>query len=67
MIRSRSSPRTADDGSDNLAVLLGLEFDAESARQRAIVGGNPPDAEPYVEPRDTRAWDEEDVRRLGDA
>ncbi|MET8585229.1 YihY/virulence factor BrkB family protein [Streptomyces collinus] len=51
----------------NLAVLLGLEFDAETVRQRAIAGGYPPDAEPYVEPRDTRTWDEEDVRRLDDA
>ncbi|MGW3356719.1 YihY/virulence factor BrkB family protein [Streptomyces bungoensis] len=51
----------------NLAILLGLEFDAETARQRAIAGGYPPDAEPYVEPRDTRAWDEDDVRRLDDA
>ncbi len=36
----------------NLAVLLGLEFDAETVRQRAIAGGYPPDAEPCVEPRD---------------
>ncbi|UUU29956.1 YihY/virulence factor BrkB family protein [Streptomyces sp. CA-210063] len=49
----------------NLAILLGLEFDAELARQRAIAGGHPPDEEPYVEPRDTRKWDEEDRRRLG--
>ncbi len=48
----------------NLAILLGLEFDAESVRQRAIVGGLPPDKEPYTEPRDTRTWTEEDVRRL---
>ncbi|WP_055489185.1 YihY/virulence factor BrkB family protein [Streptomyces sp. TP-A0356] len=48
----------------NLAILLGLEFDAETARQRAIAGGHPPDEEPYTEPRDTRAWDEEDRRRL---
>ncbi|MEU2426464.1 YihY/virulence factor BrkB family protein [Streptomyces sp. NPDC007851] len=48
----------------NLAVLLGLEFDAETARQRAVAGGMPPEAEPYTEPRDTRTWDEEDVRRL---
>ncbi|MFJ9086286.1 YihY/virulence factor BrkB family protein [Streptomyces sp. NPDC102384] len=40
----------------NLALLLGLEFDAELARQRAIVGGLPEDEEPYVEPRDTRKW-----------
>ncbi|MFI5801684.1 YihY/virulence factor BrkB family protein [Streptomyces sp. NPDC051561] len=40
----------------NLAVLLGLEFDAELARQRAISGGLPAEQEPYVEPRDTRKW-----------
>ncbi|MGW6420157.1 YihY/virulence factor BrkB family protein [Streptomyces sp. NPDC055055] len=50
----------------NLAVLLGLEFDAEALRQRAIAGGLPPDEEPYVEPRDTRAWTEEDLRRMGE-
>ncbi|MET7480381.1 YihY/virulence factor BrkB family protein [Streptomyces sp. NPDC005648] len=50
----------------NLAILLGLEFDAESVRQRAIAGGHPPEAEPYTQPRDTRTWDEEDVRRLDD-
>ncbi|MGI5380273.1 YihY/virulence factor BrkB family protein [Streptomyces sp. CA-251387] len=48
----------------NLAILLGLEFDAEAARQRAIAGGHPPDEEPYVTPRDTRTWDEQDRRRL---
>jgi membrane protein len=50
----------------NLAILLGLEFDAESVRQRAIAGGLPPETEPYTQPRDTRTWDEEDVRRLDD-
>ncbi|MFE4702232.1 YihY/virulence factor BrkB family protein [Streptomyces sp. NPDC056738] len=40
----------------NLAILLGLEFDAELARQRAITEGRPPTEEPYVEPRDTRKW-----------
>ncbi|MFE1285686.1 YihY/virulence factor BrkB family protein [Streptomyces sp. NPDC058751] len=48
----------------NLAILLGLEFDAEAVRQRAIAGGLPPEDEPYTQPRDTRAWDEEDRRRL---
>ncbi|MFF5707321.1 YihY/virulence factor BrkB family protein [Streptomyces sp. NPDC012794] len=48
----------------NLAILLGLEFDAELARQRAIAGGLPEDEEPYVQPRDTRAWSEEDRRRM---
>ncbi|MFD3677067.1 YihY/virulence factor BrkB family protein [Streptomyces sp. NPDC058613] len=47
----------------NLAILLGLEFDAEMVRQRAIAGGLPKDQEPYVEPRDTRAWSEGDRRR----
>ncbi|CAM5667161.1 hypothetical protein SAVIM338S_06930 [Streptomyces avidinii] len=49
----------------NLAVLLGLEFDAEMTRQRAIAGGLPKDEEPYVEPRDTRAWSSEQRRRMG--
>ncbi|MFD7610719.1 YihY/virulence factor BrkB family protein [Streptomyces sp. NPDC059828] len=44
----------------NLAILLGLEFDAEAVRQRAIAGGHPPGVEPYTQPRDTRTWDEED-------
>ncbi|WP_369194264.1 YihY/virulence factor BrkB family protein [Streptomyces djakartensis] len=48
----------------NLAILLGLEFDAETMRQRAIAGGHPPEAEPYTQPRDTRTWDEQDRRRL---
>jgi membrane protein len=48
----------------NIAILLGLEFDAELARQRAVAGGYPADEEPYVQPRDTRKWSEEDRRRL---
>ncbi|WP_052310215.1 YihY/virulence factor BrkB family protein [Streptomyces viridochromogenes] len=48
----------------NLAILLGLEFDAETVRQRAIAGGHPPEAEPYTQPRDTQAWDEQDRRRV---
>ncbi|WP_375136716.1 YihY/virulence factor BrkB family protein [Streptomyces sp. A244] len=48
----------------NLAILLGLEFDAETVRQRAIAGGHPPEDEPYTQPRDTRAWDEQDRRRM---
>lgn len=50
----------------NLAILLGLEFDAETSRQRAVAGGHPEHEEPYVEPRDTRKWDEEDRQRLKD-
>ncbi|MFJ9944929.1 YihY/virulence factor BrkB family protein [Streptomyces erythrochromogenes] len=48
----------------NLAVLLGLEFDAELSRQRAMAGGLPEGDEPYVRPRDTRAWNAEDRRRM---
>jgi membrane protein len=40
----------------NLAILLGLEFDAELARERALAGGHPEEGEPYVEPRDTSKW-----------
>ncbi|MFJ4634001.1 YihY/virulence factor BrkB family protein [Streptomyces sp. NPDC088847] len=48
----------------NLAILLGLEFDAEAVRQRAVAGGHPPQEEPYVQPRDTRKWDDDDLRRM---
>ncbi|HEV7652058.1 MAG TPA: YihY/virulence factor BrkB family protein [Actinophytocola sp.] len=41
----------------NLAVLLGAEFDAELARGRHIEEGGPPEEEPFLEPRDTRAMD----------
>jgi membrane protein len=36
----------------NVAVLAGAEFDAELSRNRAIVAGLPPDAEPYLPMRD---------------
>ncbi|MFJ8046064.1 YihY/virulence factor BrkB family protein [Kitasatospora sp. NPDC096147] len=48
----------------NIAALLGLEFDAEMSRQRAVAGGHPADEEPYVAPRDTRAWSDEERRRI---
>jgi membrane protein len=39
----------------NIVILLGAEFNAELERQRAIEDGmEPPDKEPFVEPRDTR-------------
>ncbi|MFF8609691.1 YihY/virulence factor BrkB family protein [Streptomyces sp. NPDC015346] len=50
----------------NLAILLGLEFDAELSRERAILDGHPADEEPYVEPRETSKWSEEDRRRMGE-
>ncbi|MZE77950.1 YihY/virulence factor BrkB family protein [Streptomyces xinghaiensis] len=43
----------------NLAILLGLELDAELSRERAVQAGHPEDVEPYVEPRDTRKWPED--------
>ncbi|ADP78532.1 YihY/virulence factor BrkB family protein [Pseudofrankia inefficax] len=47
----------------NLAILLGLEFDAELARQRAIVGGYPAKTEPYARPRDTRRFPRRPLRK----
>jgi membrane protein len=38
----------------NIALLLGLEFDSELERGRAMEAGHPPAEEPYAEPRDTR-------------
>ncbi|MFF3610045.1 YihY/virulence factor BrkB family protein [Streptomyces sp. NPDC002463] len=49
----------------NVAILLGLEFDAEMSRQRAVAGGHPDDEEPYVEPRDTQKWRDVDHRGKG--
>jgi len=40
----------------NIAILLGLEFNAELERGRAIRSGHPPGEEPYSEPRDTGKW-----------
>jgi membrane protein len=39
----------------NIAVLFGAEFDAELTRERRIEEGEPPSAEPFLEPRDTAA------------
>ncbi|MFC8452341.1 YihY/virulence factor BrkB family protein [Kitasatospora sp. NPDC057223] len=44
----------------NLAILLGLEFDAELSRERATEGGLPKGEEPYVRPRDTRTWPDDE-------
>ncbi|MEV7659949.1 hypothetical protein AB0O39_38040 [Streptomyces anulatus] len=40
---------------------LGPHFDAEMARERAILCGRPP----FEEPRVTRSWSEEDRRAMG--
>jgi YihY family inner membrane protein len=44
----------------NTAILLGAELNAELERGRAIAAGHPPDAEPYMELRDTRKIQEHD-------
>lgn len=44
----------------NLAVLLGVEFDSELLRRRAVTAGQHPEAEPYAEPRSTRAFKEDE-------
>jgi membrane protein len=46
----------------NIVILLGAEFNAELERQRAIEGGmQPPDKEPFVEPRDTRKMERQEA------
>ena len=46
----------------NIVILLGAEFNAELERQRAIEGGmEPPDKEPFVEPRDTRKIEQQEA------
>src|SRR4051812_1354899 len=47
----------------NIAVLLGAEFNAELERGRFIEAGNPPEREPFIEPRDTRKMKEMEARR----
>lgn len=42
----------------NLAILFGVEIDAERARGQAIAAGHPPDQEPFTTPRDTRKFPE---------
>jgi membrane protein len=43
----------------NIAVLLGAELNAELERGRRIEEGHPEDEEPFVEPRDTRKFPDE--------
>jgi membrane protein len=46
----------------NVVILLGAEFNAELERQRAIENGmQPPDKEPFVEPRDTRKMERQEA------
>src|SRR2546421_5586083 len=47
----------------NIAILLGAEFNAELERGRYIEEGNPPEREPFIEPRDTRKMKAKEARR----
>jgi membrane protein len=51
----------------NIALLMGLEFDAERKREQLMQAGLPSDLEPFVEVRDTRRMDEPERRRIGAA
>jgi membrane protein len=48
----------------NIAVLLGAEFDAEMERERALLAGVHDDAQPYLELRDTRKLDPDQVEQV---
>ncbi|MGE4425953.1 MAG: YihY/virulence factor BrkB family protein [Solirubrobacteraceae bacterium] len=47
----------------NIAILFGAELNAELERSRQIEAGLPASTEPFLEPRDTRAMDEDERRR----
>jgi membrane protein len=49
----------------NLAILFGAEFDAELERRRAIAAGHPPNAEPYMQMRDSSKVDPKQDQGLG--
>lgn len=48
----------------NIAILFGAEINAELSRARAEVDGLPEGAEPYVELRDTRKLDEDELAEV---
>jgi membrane protein len=48
----------------NIAILLGAELDAELERGRRIEAGHPSEVEPFVEPRDTRKFTDEQKREV---
>jgi membrane protein len=45
----------------NLAILLGVEFDAELEHERALREGLPDDAQMFARPKDTRKFDEDEA------
>jgi membrane protein len=48
----------------NIAVLLGAELNAELERGRRIEAGHPAEVEPFVEPRDTRKFSDQEKREV---
>ncbi|GHJ42539.1 YihY/virulence factor BrkB family protein [Streptomyces sp. TS71-3] len=50
----------------NLALLLGLEFDSELARERTLTGKGKARRARYAEPRDTRKWSRRDRHRAAE-
>ncbi len=51
----------------NVAVLLGAELDAELARGKEIAAGRHAKDEPFLQPRDTRAMDEDEATEVAEA
>jgi membrane protein len=51
----------------NIAILLGVEFNAESQRQRLVEAGMPQDVEPFVDVRDTAKLDDAEKERVEEA
>ncbi len=51
----------------NIAILLGIEFDAELQRQRLVEAGMSDRVEPFVELRDTSKLDDAEKERVDDA
>ncbi len=51
----------------NIALLLGAEFNAETAHQRSLDAGVPEDVEPFVQVRDSRKLPEDEKERLARA
>lgn len=51
----------------NIAILLGVEFNAESQRQRLVEAGMPQDVEPFVDVRDTAKLDDAERERVAEA
>jgi len=51
----------------NIAILLGVEFNAESQRQRLMEAGMPEEVEPFVDVRDTAKLDDSEKERVEQA